>query len=546
MRLLMVSAVLAMSAFSGIALAVPVSFPGTNTGAIPDNDPNGRTVSFAVSGLDGPVASVELTTNLTHSWTGDLTATLIAPNGVARLVLLGRAGTGRSIINGDSSNLGGTYLFSDLGRPDLWPALQAILGDVVLPGGSFRPTSRGAPGRSNAGGCPTSLRGVFTGLSAAQANGTWTLVVTDSVGSDTGGIGTTFLTIDAVSTIFADGFEILPSPAPEQFAPRGVSAPAHCINKVQADFTGDGLTDFALARQNGSAIDWLIRENLGNGTAAAEVTAFSLGNVSTDFIDSFDLDGDRIADPAVWSPGAGETGRFQVRLSSRGGALRLVQFGQNGDNPTQSGDYDGDGIDDVAVYRAPPIASPDGPLEIRYRRSSNGALGVVSTGTGNDGEQFAISGFDYNGDGLADAVIQESDTVTPANGRFRMFNGLSGTPFATFVLGLASDFLVPGSHVGSAWADVTTSRTVGGNREWRTRDSQTMVEAPTVTFGITGDTRIGGDYDGDGLSDYAFWRPSAMAGASAFQIRTSSDTATVWTLNFGQQNDFPVAGSRVQ
>ena len=259
---------------------------------------------------------------------------------------------------------------------------------------------------------------------------------------------------------------------------------------------------------------------------------------------SLDLDGDRIADPTVWSPGAGETGRFQVRLSSRNGAVRAVTFGQTGDDPTQSGDYDGDGIDDLGVYRGP-FGSPVGPLQVRFLRSSNAALGVVGTGTGVNGDQFPISGFDYSGDGLADVVIQQADTTTPANARFRMFSGLSGVQFSTFVLGLASDVLIPGSHVGSAWADVTTSRNVLGNREWRTRDSQTAVEAPAVTFSTTADTRIGGDYDGDGLSDYAFWRASATPGASAFQVRTSSNIATIWTVNFGQQNDFPVANSRV-
>ncbi len=535
-----------LCAVSSLALAVPVSFPGTNTGAIPDNDPNGRVVSFAVSGVIGPIASVELTADLTHTWVGDVTATLVAPSGIARLIVLGRPGTGRSSNSGDSSNLGGTYTFSDLGRPDLWPALLALDTNATLPAGTFRSTSRGAPGRSNAGGCPTSLRGVFAGLTAGEANGTWTLVVTDSIASDLGSIGTTTLSLDALGPgIFADGFETAPAPAPEMLAPQGVAAPAHCINKVQADFTGDGLSDFVLARANGSNIDWLIRENLGNGTAAATATTFSLGSSSNDFIDSLDLDGDRIADPTVWSPGASETGRFQVRLSSRNGAVRSVTFGQTGDDSTQSGDYDGDGIDDLGVYRGPPTGSPAGPLQVRYLRSSNGALGVVGTGTGVNSDQFPISGFDYSGDGLADVVIQQADSTTPSNARFRMFNGLSGTQFSTFVLGLASDFLIPGNHVGSAWADVTTSRTVGGNREWRTRDSQTAVEAPVVTFSITGDVRIGGDYDGDGLSDHAFWRGSATANASAFQVRTSSNIATIWTVNFGQQNDFPVASSRV-
>ena len=537
-----------LCAFAGTAGAVPVSFPGTNTGPIPDNDPvTGRVVSFAVSGIAGPVSSVEVSVDLTHTWAGDVTATLVAPNGVARLMLVGRPGAGRANNSGDSSDFGGTYVFNDLGRPDLLPALQAIAAQVVLPSGTFRTISRGVPGRSIAGGCPTSLRGVFAGLTPAEANGTWTLVVTDSFSGDTGSVGTTTLTLDSLGpNIFANGFESAPAAAPEALAPNGINAPAHCINKVQADFTGDGLTDFALARANGSNIDWFIRENLGNGTAAATETTFSLGNPTTDFIDSLDLDGDRIADPAVWTPAPAGGGRFQVRLSSRNGAVREVVLGQTGDNPTQSGDYDGDGIDDLAVYRSPAFGSPAGPLQVIYLRSSNGAIGSVATGTGVAGDQFAISGFDYTGDGLADVVTQERDSTTPSNARFRYFNALTGAQSTTFLFGLSSDFLIPGSHVGSAWADVTTSRSNGTNREWRTRDSQSGVEAPVVIFSATGDSRISGDYDGDGLSDHAFFRPTATPGPIGFQVRPSANTATTWSVAFGQANDFPVAGSRVQ
>jgi subtilisin-like proprotein convertase family protein len=530
-------------AAASTALAVPVSFPGNNTGVIPDADAVGRAVSFNVSGLATPVASVVLAMNLTHSYAGDLTATLISPSGVARLIILGRPGAGRTNSFGDSTNLGGTYTFNDLGRVDLIPTLQ-LLGELdILASGTFRTTSRGAPGRSDAGGCPTSLRGVFAGLTPAQANGIWTLVLTDSVVGDVGSVGTATLTLDTVSpTIFANGFENPVVAAPDAFANRGVSAPAHCINKVQGDYTGDGLTDFAVARANGTNINWFIRENMGGGTANTTVATFSLGNPTTDFIDSADLDGDRIADPLVWTPGAAGVAAYRARLSSRNGEVRTVILGQTDDDPTQSGDYDGDGIDDLAYFRIP---STSGPIFLQFLRSSDGALGSVQTGVGASGSQFSISGWDYNGDGLADIVVQRPDPVTPTQARFDVFD-TTGAAITTFVFAQTSDFLIPGNHTGSAPYDFTTSRAVAGNREWRTRDSQTGTELPVVTYGITGDTRLGGDYDGDGQSDYAFWRASAAAGTSTFQVRPSSNTTLNWTLNFGEQGDFAIASSRVE
>lgn len=519
--------------------AAPVNFNGTNTGAIPDNNPTGRTVSFNATGLNSAISSVEVSLTLNHTYAGDLTAVLTAPGGIARMLLFGRIGTTRANSVGASANFASTYVFSDRGRADLQPALMALGTTLDLPGGSFRTLSRGAPTRSNAGGCPTSLRGVFGGLTPAESNGVWTLQISDGANTDTGTLSAAVLTIDTGGDrVFADGFDALPSIA---------AAPAHCINKVQADFTGDGLTDFAIARANGAAINWFIRENLGDGTASDIETTFNLGNPTTDFLDSADLDGDRIADPLVWTPAAPGVAAFRARLSSRNGAVRVFVMGQTGDDPIVTGDYDGDAIDDLAISRAPPFSSGDGPITLQFLRSSSGSMGIVQTGIGEDGDQFPISGFDYNGDGIADIVVQESDTVTPANARFRVFN-TTGAQLSTFVFGQSSDFLIPGNYVGSAWTDVTTRRTVSGMRQLRTRDSQTGIEATMVVFGITGDTSIGGDYDGDGISDHGIWRGTPAP--SKFEVRISSGASnmppTVWSLNFGQNMDFPVAGSRVR
>jgi hypothetical protein len=526
--------------------AVPVSFNGTNTGAIPDNDPAGRTVSFAASNLSGEITSVEVSLSLTHSFSGDLTAVLTSPSGIARMVLFGRLGTTRTLLAGTTANFGGTYIFSDHGRPDLQPALQALGDASVLPSGTFRSLSRGAPGRSDAGGCPTSLRGVFGDFSAPELNGTWTLQINDQANLDTGTVTAAVLTMDTrPERVFVNGFEAS-SPQP---LPSIAAAPPHCINKVQADFTGDGLTDFSIARANGAVINWFIRENLGNGTASATETTFNLGNPSTDFIDSADLDGDRIADPLVWTQGAPGAAVFSARLSSRLSFAppRTVVFGRMGDDVALAGDYDGDAIDDLAIFNAPALGAGDGPITLQFLRSSNKTLGSVQTGIGENGDQFPLAGFDYTGDGIADVVVQEADSVTPANARFRLFDA-AGAPLSSFVFGLASDFLIPGSFVGSPWTDITTRRTAAGTRQHRTRDSQTAIEAPVVVFGITGDTSIGGDYDGDGLSDYGYWRGAPAP--SKFEVRISSGTSSVpplvWTINFGQTNDFPVAGSRVR
>lgn len=535
--------------------------PGTNTGAIPDGNANGRIVTFAVSGVGSPIINLSLQIGLTHPWAGDLKATLIAPGGVARLLVFGRVGGLRSNAEGDGSDFSGIYSFSDLGTPRLWQRAAEAAENAALPTAeTYQPTSTGSPQLSSAGGCPTSFKGAFGGLTTAQANGNWQLVVSDLRGGSVGSVTSASLAIEAKSkVIFAHGFESGGAMAanPGNAALSGgvpYGALPHCINKVPVDFNGDGLSDYALVRNVGGALRWRIWPNTGNGAAGTQWPAFDFGTASTDYLDSMDVDGDRIADPVVWTPGTLGVARYRVRLSTRNGAERVVIFGKTGDDPAQGGDYDSDLLDDFAVYRAPPITGPDGPLQVVMLQSGSATTRTISIGTGTEFDRFLIAGFDYNGDGRADVVSQESDAVTPSSGRFRMYDGGSGSQFATFLFGSSTDVLVPGSFSGSALADVTVSRTTSGTRRYDTRDTGTGTAQAQVTFGIPGDTRVIGDYDGDLLQDHVVFRitGSNPSYTGEFLLRRSTDVANTLTVGTGPTGapavdpDFPVGNSRVR
>ena len=64
------------------------TFPGTGTGAIPDNSATCATVegsplnvTFTVTGIAGAPSNVSVSFTGTHTWVGDVNARLIAPNG---------------------------------------------------------------------------------------------------------------------------------------------------------------------------------------------------------------------------------------------------------------------------------------------------------------------------------------------------------------------------------------------------------------------------------------------------------------------------------
>ena len=189
--------------YSGGAAAL--EFSGINLGAIPDNDPAGRDVTFAVSGATSPLADVRVSITLAHTFVGDLEVELVSPGGVARRVIFAR--TGRNATGGNGGNdLGDTYVFSDRGR-DWWAAVAAITG--VVPGGEFRASTTATTLTPlKTGGCTVPITFAFATLAPVDINGTWTLHIADRAAADTGAISAARLRlIPTNDAIFASGFE---------------------------------------------------------------------------------------------------------------------------------------------------------------------------------------------------------------------------------------------------------------------------------------------------------------------------------------------------
>ncbi len=197
--------------------------------------------------------------------------------------------------------------------------------------------------------------------------------------------------------------------------------------------------------------------------------------------ESGDFDGDGTDDCAVFSPSGG------TWLISGSPA---VLFGGEEDVPVPA-DYTGCGISDIACFRP-----ASGLWTVR---------GLTALAYGGSGDLPAPG--DYDGDG----------TASP--GLFRAASGnwiLKDATRCSF--GLASDVPLPGDWSGDGTRDIAVVRPAGGL--WAVRGLTRLY------FGLAGDLPVPGDYDGAGWRA-AIFRPGsglwAVRGLTRFYAGTAGD-----------------------
>lgn len=176
------------------------SFTGTGTGAIPDGTDSATcnvstsgmplTISFDVSGLTASVFNVGMMIEFSpggHTHIADLHAVLASPGASRKLTLFGDTGTdGRG---GAGAHVAGPYLFADNQTGDWWSAAIDNKLGTTIPSGGYRSSGEATATLS-------SLNTAFGGLTTAEANGVWTLQVSDDCIGDTGSIAVAELFIN--------------------------------------------------------------------------------------------------------------------------------------------------------------------------------------------------------------------------------------------------------------------------------------------------------------------------------------------------------------
>lgn len=127
---------------------------------------------------------------------------------------------------------------------------------------------------------------------------------------------------------------------------------------VVGDYDGDGISDFAVRRPSNQT--WYIKNSSGtdfNSSRGDDIQRVRFGLQSTDIPVPADYNGDGITDIAVRRPSnqtwyiknsAGDAINYN---SPRQDGIQRVRFGLQAQDIPVPADYDGDGIDDIAVRR---------------------------------------------------------------------------------------------------------------------------------------------------------------------------------------------------
>ena len=301
------------------------------------------------------------------------------------------------------------------------------------------------------------------------------------------------------------------------------------------DYFGNGFSDWAIVYANAAGnYIWQIARNDNPTPVDGRILETPFGLATTDIPTAFgDYNGDGISDITVWRE---PTGQYWTLPSGNGqppgggGPATVFSWGKDGDDVGFEGDYDGDNKMDLTVLRG------EGGL---YRwfilRSGTNTFSTFLYGViGSEESPFydvPLPGADYTGDGSDDPAVARINQTT---GDILWVIGTTTGGFINKVQWgkITTDYVVPaGDYDGDGKADFAVWRGFGTspavNGEWLILKStggftSTQFGIPAGGSNSNPDRDLAlrsGDYDNDNKTDIAVWRRSN----GTFYVLRSSD-----------------------
>jgi subtilisin family serine protease len=253
-------------------------------------------------------------------------------------------------------------------------------------------------------------------------------------------------------------------------------------------------------------------------THTSEQSPISLTNArDVTYLPQITSGSNSVSKTGVFRPSTGEL--FLKNSNSSGFADTYIIFGNPGDYPI-AGDWNGDGIDSVGIYR-------NGVFYLRNSNTTGFADIVVAFGS--PGDQPVVG--DWDGDGV--------DTIgVYRNGTFYLRKSNEpGPPDLVFTLGDPGDVAIAGDWNGDGIDTCGVFRPSNGIVYLRNSNTTGVADLSFV-FGNAGDKPVAGDWNGDGVDTIGIYRNGL------FYLSDSNATGfadVVFVL--GNSGDFPIAGN---
>jgi len=284
---------------------------------------------------------------------------------------------------------------------------------------------------------------------------------------------------------------------------------------LRGDFDGDGTDDLAYfypSEGNG------VPNTVAYRGSTAGQKSVHIG-ISGDIPVPHDYDGDGATDVAVVRK-TGNTSTWVI-IESSDLTFRKLIWGLSSDLPVP-GDYDGDGAADIAGYRAGLwniLQSSGGSSETGFGRMSTAPVFY-------GGRKDLPVPTDLDGDGKSDVTVYRPSTGA-------VYTNLSSGGNASLDTGLEADRAFAWNEELLGGSTVITYSYSRGT--WRFLN--TVNKPVSFRWGGPGFEPVPADYDGDGLSDAAVYRPST----GSWHFRFSSGSTSILPIFGGFSADIPLA-----
>ncbi|MET0754085.1 MAG: FG-GAP-like repeat-containing protein [Pyrinomonadaceae bacterium] len=301
-------------------------------------------------------------------------------------------------------------------------------------------------------------------------------------------------------------------------------APAQLNN---GDFNSDGVVDLAFLRT--STGYWHVRFSPDYNLGSTSETTYSWG-AGGDIPTPGDYDRDGKSDLAIYRPSEGNWYVFYSSSST----YSVTGFGISTDKPVP-GDFDGDSKTDLAVYRP-----SNGNWYIT--NSSNSSNTTITFGSSGD---VPVPG-DYDGDRKMDvAVYRPYGSIHSGVGGWYVFcsggssticaAGSGGGSIIETFGGASGDMPVQNDYDADGRTDFAFYRPNSPNSEWYYRFGPSSYGY--VQWGLSTDLPQPGDYDNDGKADFAVFRPNGSSDGSWWIFKSSDLTTYYYSATFGKSTD---------